>query len=56
VIAQPNETREQAQCSVDIEGDAKDVLVVAFAQWRGPHKAKAGHRGRFRCVGKPGLF
>ena len=50
------------------EGDAKGMLVVAFAQWHGPHKAKAGHRGRLCCVegnistparaflkGKPGL-
>ena len=69
VIAQPNETREQALCRVGIEGDAKDVLVVVFAQWHRPHKTKTGHWGRVRCVegnkstsarafliGKPGLF
>ncbi len=56
VIAQPNETREQALCRVGIEGDAKDVLVVAFAQWYVPHKAKAGHRGGFAASVNRGFF
>jgi hypothetical protein len=56
VIAQPSETREQALCRVGIEGDAKDVLVVVFAQWHRTHKAKPGHWGRVRCIGKSGLF
>ena len=56
VIAQPNETRGQALCRVGIEGDAKDVLVVVFAQWHRTHKAKPGHWGRVRCIGKSGLF